>query len=282
MKRGITGPARTPLTGARHASVLGQITPGANYVSLLRRTWGGAPDRASSSESTAAEAPCASQLRRPRWTSSRSPRWGGQSQRDRARGSRRVDPGTLRAALDVAGVAPRQVAAVGIGVAGAAASHSAEWLREVVRAVTPARADRAERRLRDRAGWRAGTRGVLVLAGTGSLAYGVNRRGRKLIGGWGYLLGDEGSGGWLGLEGLRAVVRAADGRGPATVLTDRLLHELGLSDARDLIPWLYRADSRTPAIARWRACARRCRSGDAVARSLVARAADGSRRLPMR
>ena len=201
---------------------------------------------------------------------------GRQSQRDRARGSRRVDPGTLRA-LDVAGVEPRQVAAVGIGVAGAAASHSAEWLREVVRAVTPGAliVPSADYGSRWSARWDGG--GVLVLAGTGSLAYGVNRRGRsKLVGGWGYLLGDEGSGGWLGLEGLRAVVRAVDGRGPATMLTDRLLHELGLSDARDLIPWLYRADEpRTPAIARLAGhVLDAAEAGDAVARSLVARAAD--------
>ncbi len=186
--------------------------------------------------------------------------------------------GTLRAALDAAGVAPRQVAAVGIGVAGAAASHSAEWLREVVRAVTPGAlivpsAD-YEIALVGALGRR---RGVLVLAGTGSFAYGVNQRGRsKLVGGWGYLLGDEGSGGWLGLEGLRAVVRAADGRGPATVLTDRLLRELNLSDARDLIPWLYRVDEpRTPAIARLAGhVLDAAEAGDAVARSLVARAAD--------
>lgn len=185
---------------------------------------------------------------------------------------------TMRAALHAADVAPRQVAAVGIGVAGAAASHSAAWLREVVSAVTPGAlvvpsAD-YEIALVGALGRR---RGVLVLAGTGSLAYGVNARGRsKLVGGWGTLLGDEGSGGWLGLEGLRAVVRAADRRGPATALTGLLLRELELSDARDLIPWLYRADQpRTPAIARLAGTVlAAAEAGDAVARDLVERAAD--------
>ena len=184
----------------------------------------------------------------------------------------------LRAALEAASVPPERVAAVGIGVAGAAASHSAAWLSEVVAPVTPGAlvvpsAD-YEIALVGALGKR---RGVLVLAGTGSLAYGVNTRGRSaLAGGWGYLLGDEGSGYWLGLEGLRAVVRASDGRGPATALSGMLLRELDLVEPRNLIPWLYRADApRTPEIARLAgevlAAAER---GDAVASQLISRAAD--------
>jgi N-acetylglucosamine kinase-like BadF-type ATPase len=86
--------------------------------------------------------------------------------------------------------------------------------------------------------------GVLILAGTGSLAYGVNAAGESaLVGGWGYLLGDEGSGTWIGLEGLRAVSRADDDPDDtaSTALTNRLLHALNLPDARALIPWLYQA-----------------------------------------
>lgn len=185
---------------------------------------------------------------------------------------------TLRAALDAAGVLPDRVASVGIGVAGAAASHSAAWLREVVSAVTSGAlivpsAD-YEIALVGALGRR---RGVLVLAGTGSLAYGVNARGRSaLAGGWGYLLGDEGSGYWLGLEGLRAVVRASDGRGPVTALTSLLLRELELPDARDLIPWLYRAETpRTSVIAQVAEhVLSAAEQSDTVARQLVDRAAD--------
>ena len=63
--------------------------------------------------------------------------------------------------------------------------------------------------------------GVVCVAGTGSIAFGVNRAGeRARAGGWGHLLGDEGSGYAIGLEALRAVCRASDGRGPQTALTD--------------------------------------------------------------
>ena len=50
-------------------------------------------------------------------------------------------------------------------------------------------------------------------------------------GGWGYVLGDEGSGYWIGRAALRAVLREADHRGPATVLTPMLLEHFGVTAA---------------------------------------------------
>jgi len=62
--------------------------------------------------------------------------------------------------------------------------------------------------------------GVSVVAGTGVACLGVPDRGvARIIGGHGYLLGDEGGAYWIGREGLRAVLRALDGRGPATDLS---------------------------------------------------------------
>ncbi|MCZ7540948.1 MAG: hypothetical protein M5U29_13790 [Anaerolineae bacterium] len=147
----------------------------------------------------------------------------------------------MQGALEDAGLSPEQIGAVGIGVAGAAASHSEAWLRQVVTAVTPharlALSADYEIALAGALGKRCG---VLVLAGTGSLAYGVNARGEAALGGgWGYLLGDEGGGYWIGMEGLRAVARALDGRGPITPLTTAVLSALGLSNRSDLIRWLY-------------------------------------------
>lgn len=175
------------------------------------------------------------------------------------------------------------IAAVAIGVAGAAASHSRAWLLEVVSAVLPnacvvPSAD-YEIALVGALGRRLG---VIVLAGTGALAYGVNAAGESaLAGGWGYLLGDEGGGYWLGREGLRTVLRSDDGRGPATALSSTLLPALGLVEARDLIPWLYGdAASRDTAsrIAGIAALAplvlQAAASGDGCARDIVERGAD--------
>jgi N-acetylglucosamine kinase-like BadF-type ATPase len=158
----------------------------------------------------------------------------------------------MRAALASADLTPNQITAVGIGIAGAAAHHSAGWLREVVAAVTPhaliiPSAD-FEIALVGAVGRREG---VLVLAGTGSLAYGVNAAGRSaLVGGWGYLLDDAGSGYWIGIRALAAVARAADGRGPQTSLTSILLEALDLAKPLDLIGWLYHSETaRTRAVA---------------------------------
>ena len=77
--------------------------------------------------------------------------------------------------------------------------------------------------------------GVALIAGTGSLAYGQDAEGvRARAGGWGPLFGDEGSGYAIALAALQALVRADDGRGPRTELTDRLLDRLQL----DAVPAL--------------------------------------------
>ncbi len=187
----------------------------------------------------------------------------------------------MREALACAGLQPRQVAAVGIGIAGAAPCHSASaipWLRDVVSAVLPdalivPSAD-YEIALVGALGER---RGVLVLAGTGSLAYGVNEAGESaLAGAWGYLLDDAGSGYWLGRQALEAVARAADGRGPLTTLSDAMLSTLGLPDAYALVPWLYDRDG--PRIREVAALAplvlTHAEMGDPVAADIVARACD--------
>lgn len=81
--------------------------------------------------------------------------------------------------------------------------------------------------------------GVLLLSGTGSVAWGRSEAGEVArVGGWGALLGDEGSGYALGLEALRAVARSVDERTPGTRLAPRLLTRIGLGDVQDLIPWV--------------------------------------------
>ena len=85
--------------------------------------------------------------------------------------------------------------------------------------------------------------GVVVVAGTGSIAYGRDAAGRAArAGGWGYLLGDEGGGFWIGRAALTAVVRQFDGRGPATLLTPMILEHLGLTTPNALIHEIYYRD----------------------------------------
>ena len=80
--------------------------------------------------------------------------------------------------------------------------------------------------------------GVLVVAGTGSIAWARTPDGETLrVGGWGQLLGDEGSGYDIALHALRVIARAADGRLPATALTDVLLAAADLHAPDDLVAW---------------------------------------------
>lgn len=88
--------------------------------------------------------------------------------------------------------------------------------------------------------------GVLLVAGTGSVAYSKAPDGRlERCGGWGPNVGDEGSAHWLGRRALSVVTAAYDGREPETALGGAVLTALELETLDDLIPW---AADATPAM----------------------------------
>lgn len=90
------------------------------------------------------------------------------------------------------------------------------------------------------AGAFAGGSGILLSAGTGAIALGINDyQERFYADGWGALLGDEGSGYWMGVEALRAVCRDSDGRGPRTRLSLPVLQALKLANCDDLVQFIY-------------------------------------------
>ncbi len=83
--------------------------------------------------------------------------------------------------------------------------------------------------------------GLALICGTGAIVYGRNPAGQVArADGWGHLLGDEGSGYAIGLAALRAVMRAYDGRGPATALSQTLLAHWALAAVPDLVARVYR------------------------------------------
>jgi glucosamine kinase len=80
--------------------------------------------------------------------------------------------------------------------------------------------------------------GIVVSAGTGSVAVGRDREGRRhRIGGYGWQMGDEGSGYAIGRAALGAVSRAVDGRSPRTALSDRILSATRSADFDALVRW---------------------------------------------
>lgn len=117
--------------------------------------------------------------------------------------------------------------------------------------------------------------GIVILAGTGSIAYGLDRDGRSArAGGYGYLLADEGSGYWLGQQALRAAVKACDGRGPDTELAPRIFRSLGIDSVAELLPLVYEKEMPKYKIAALAPLVEQARAaGDAVAARIIEGAA---------
>ena len=87
--------------------------------------------------------------------------------------------------------------------------------------------------------------GILLVVGTGSIAYGRSPAGELVrCGGWGPVFGDEGSGGWIGRRALGIVAASSDGREPPTALLFPILAATQCEDIQDLIPWAVAADAR--------------------------------------
>jgi N-acetylglucosamine kinase-like BadF-type ATPase len=118
--------------------------------------------------------------------------------------------------------------------------------------------------------------GIVVLSGTGSIAFGVDRAGRSArSGGYGSLLADEGSGYWLGHQVLRSAVRALDGRGPETLLREMLFSRLGISSMAELISLVYERSMPKDEIAALASLVEAARArGDVVAQQMIEQAAE--------
>jgi N-acetylglucosamine kinase len=121
-----------------------------------------------------------------------------------------------------------------------------------------------------------GQPGVVIISGTGSIAYGRNAAGEAArSGGWGYVLGDEGSGYWIGRAALRAVLRAADYRGQRTLLTQLLLDRFGVSQPQALLHEVYYNQLTPAAIGTLASCVQTAfGEGDQAAIGILRGAAD--------
>ena len=116
--------------------------------------------------------------------------------------------------------------------------------------------------------------GVIVISGTGAIVYGINADGKEArASGWGYLLGDEGSGYDIAMKGLRAVARAADGRDDPTELTNRILSRLELRTPNELIRWAHAA-SRDAVAHLAKIVFDTARTMDSIAERIIDEAAD--------
>jgi N-acetylmuramic acid 6-phosphate etherase len=175
--------------------------------------------------------------------------------------------------LRAAGAA--EVDAVGVGAAGALAAPAAagELAERLCRSLPARRVAVASDATTSHAGALGGGPGIVLAAGTGAVALAVGPDGAThRVDGCGPWLGDEGGGAWLGLHGLRAALRAADGRGPSTSLTNAAIARFG--PLADLVARMEGHESPPRLAASFAAdVAEAARADDAVAATLVFRAA---------
>jgi len=118
---------------------------------------------------------------------------------------------SVRQACAAAGITPPQVAHTCVGSSGAARPEFAAIVRRALAEILPTPIEVVgDMKIALEAAFDSGP-GVLVIAGTGSIAYGRDRQGNTArAGGWGFAIGDEGSAHWIGRTAISAVLRAAD------------------------------------------------------------------------
>jgi N-acetylglucosamine kinase-like BadF-type ATPase len=116
--------------------------------------------------------------------------------------------------------------------------------------------------------------GIGVICGTGATVVGRSPAGATArADGWGHLLGDDGSGYWIGMQGLRAIFQAVDGRGPATALQPAIFAAWNIASHEPIMTRLYVQDAPPAEIAALAAVVDQCaEEGDAVAARILARA----------
>lgn len=117
--------------------------------------------------------------------------------------------------------------------------------------------------------------GIVLIAGTGAICFGRKSSGEAMrTGGYGHLIDDEGSAYDIARRMLRAVVRAADGRGEDTVLRELIFKQLQINYLGEMISWLYQKDRSKKEIAYLAVLiGEAAENGDAVAKQILREAA---------
>ena len=175
-------------------------------------------------------------------------------------------------ACDAAGVERAEIGAAEVGLAGARREDIRASVRKalidslgITRLEVVTDADIAL------FGATGGEPGVVIIAGTGSICCGLNRgRERAVVGGWGPVAGDEGSGSWIARRALQAVAHATDGRGQKTTLTNAACEYFQVAKPYDLLLALYAPSMNNSRIAGFsRRVIEEAGERDSVARRIV-------------
>lgn len=175
---------------------------------------------------------------------------------------------SIAKALEDAGATESEVIAACLGMTGGATTA-----RDIVQTVLPnARVQAHDDMVTALAGASMCQPGVIVIAGTGAVAYGQLANGRSAkADGWGYIMGDEGSAYDIGVKALKAATRAIDGRKMETTLVERIPQHFGLPDLYAVHGKIYSQQFTRPHIAGLAAIvSTAAQENDSTARELLA------------
>ena len=180
----------------------------------------------------------------------------------------------LDRACDMASVRRSDIVAAEVGLAGVRREDLRERIREALSELSIGSIEVVTDADIALYGATDGKPGVVLIAGTGSICRGVNTKRKHLCaGGWGPVVGDEGSGSWIARRGLQAVARATDGRGQKTTLTDAACIYFNVTTPDDLSTAIYAPSMTNDRIAGFaRHVIEAAKNNDAVARDIVAEA----------
>lgn len=183
----------------------------------------------------------------------------------------------IRSACESCG-GPEAIDTVFVGIGGLASDSDVDVVRDMLvgaglRETAPVGIDLDVRIAL--AGGTAGKPGIALIVGTGSSCYGRNAAGESWrSGGWGFIVDDFGSGFYLGQHALMAAIRAYDGRGPATALSEPLLQALGIPDMTEVMHRIYHPQLDTTGIAALAPVVVEVAQHDPVALGIVERGCD--------
>lgn len=119
-------------------------------------------------------------------------------------------------------------------------------------------------------------KGAMLISGTGSVAYGISRKGEPTrVGGWGHLIDDEGSGYAIARDGLKKIMESYDGRGQETLLWDRIKKKLNIARHEELIQFIYAHDTQKQHIAALAPCVIELSGKDYVADNILKESING-------
>ncbi len=190
----------------------------------------------------------------------------------------------IQVVCQAAEITPREIAAACLGIAGAGRIEEQQriltWMNDDLHAAqvhvtTDATIVLASLHEKLTAHQLDQMQGVALISGTGSMAWGRNANGAQTrCGGWGYLLGDEGSGYWIGRQGLQAACRAVDGRGVNTQLVEAFTEYFQLKQWNALVPKVYHPNFQRSDLAALAPIVVGLAESDAVAAAILDAAAD--------